>query len=95
VIIRLQRGLCNVDGKNVAFVIMALATSDEFAVSDYFDHKSDAIATPSRSLPLIRISPTGSAHMSMLLFPAGLRSVLRIAVLEAVVLTNRKMTLYT
>jgi hypothetical protein len=92
---RLQRGLYNVDLKNVAFIIMALTTSDEFAVSDYFGHKSDAIGTPGRPLSLIWISPAGSVHMSKLLFPSGLRSVLGIAVLEAGVLTNRKMTFYT
>ena len=92
---RLQRGLHNVDVMDVAFIIMALATSDGIAVSDYFDYKSDAIVTPGRPLSLIQISPAGSAHMSMLLFLAGLGIILGIAVLEAVVLTNRKITFYT
>jgi hypothetical protein len=59
-----------VDVKNVASIIKALATSDEFAVSDYFDHKSNSIATPSRPLPLTQISSAGSAQVSMLLFVA-------------------------
>jgi hypothetical protein len=92
---RLQRSLYNVDVKNVAFIVIALTTSDEFAVSVYCGHKSNSIATPSRHLPLTRISPAGSAHVSKLLFPAGLGIALRIAVFEAVVLTNREITFYT
>jgi 4-hydroxybenzoate polyprenyltransferase len=72
------------DVMDVALITLALATSDGFAISDYFDHESDAIATTGRPLPIIQISPAGGARMSIQSFFAGLRTTLRIAVLEAV-----------
>ena len=71
-VIMFQGGLYNLRVMGIVFLVVTTTSAGGFAINDYFDRESDAIAKSHRPIPSKQIDSTRALQLSVLLFVFGI-----------------------